>query len=104
MKRAGGALLPTFELEAASPIPLYAQVYRRIRESILGGSLATGSRLPSTRTLAADLSASRSTVEAAFAQLASEGFLERRVGAGTFVAPELHSRLQRPRGPVRGKG
>jgi len=103
MKRAGGALLPTFELEAASPIPLYAQVYRRIRESILGGSLAMGSRLPSTRTLAADLGASRSTVEAAFAQLAAEGFLERRVGAGTFVAPDLHSRLERPRAPVRGK-
>ncbi len=103
MKRAGGALLPTFELEPASPVPLYAQVYRRIRESILGGSLTTGARLPSTRTLAADLGASRSTVEAAFAQLVAEGFLERRVGAGTFVAPDLRSDLQRPRAPIRGR-
>jgi GntR family transcriptional regulator/MocR family aminotransferase len=86
-KRAGGALLPTFEEgpETAEG-PLYLRVYRRVRGAILEGALAPGARLPSTRTLAAELGVSRNTVELAFAQLDTEGFLVRRVGAGSFVA------------------
>jgi GntR family transcriptional regulator/MocR family aminotransferase len=45
-----------------------------------------GTRLPSTRTLASDLAVSRHTTEEAFAQLLGEGFIERRVGDGTYVA------------------
>jgi GntR family transcriptional regulator/MocR family aminotransferase len=67
-------------------LPLHVQVYRQLREHILRGALRPGTRLPSARTLAADLRVSRNTVEAALAQLTVEGFLERRVGAGTVVA------------------
>jgi GntR family transcriptional regulator/MocR family aminotransferase len=42
--------------------------------------------LPSTRALAADLSISRSTVEAAYAQLEDEGYLTRSVGNGSYVS------------------
>ncbi len=68
------------------PGPLYTQVYRQVRAHILSGALKPGSRLPSARTLAADLQVSRNTVEAAFLQLVSEGFVERRVGSGSVVA------------------
>jgi len=48
--------------------------------------LHTGQQLPSSRQLAEDLSLSRVTVEAAYAQLESEGYLRRETGRGTFVA------------------
>lgn len=66
--------------------PLYTQVYRQVRAHILSGTLRPGARLPSARTLAADLRVSRNTVEAAFQQLVAEGFVERRIGAGSVVA------------------
>ena len=68
---------------------LYAAVYRAIRAAILEGHLPGGSRLPSSRILAADLSVSRNTIESAYAQLETEGFTGRRVGSGTWVRPTV---------------
>jgi GntR family transcriptional regulator / MocR family aminotransferase len=70
-------------------LPLHLQVYRQLREHILRGALRPGTRLPSARTLAADLRLSRNTVESALTQLTVEGFLERRVGVGTVVAASV---------------
>ncbi|MDB4881429.1 MAG: GntR family transcriptional regulator [Gemmatimonadetes bacterium] len=90
MKRKTGALLPSLQGAGDStPVPLHRQVYSRIRSSILAGTFAPGARLPSTRTLAADLGMSRITVESAFTQLSAEGYLVRRVGAGSYVAGAL---------------
>lgn len=66
-------------------LPLYTQLYRQLRQHILTGGLPAGCLLPSARVLAADLKVSRNTVEAAVDQLASEGFVVRRVGVGTRV-------------------
>ena len=71
---------------AATGIPLYAQLHRQLREHILSGTLKPGAGLPSARMLSAELAVSRNTVEAAYTQLQSEGFIARRVGAGTVVA------------------
>lgn len=68
---------------------LYQQVYRALRRSILEGRLTPGSRLPATRALARDLGVSRNVVLLAYDHLYSEGYVEGRVGAGTFVAKEL---------------
>lgn len=98
-RRPGGVLLPTFaELDEAGGDPLHVRVYRRLRGAVLGGALAPGDRLPSTRTLARDLGVSRNTVEAAFSQLDAEGYLERRVGAGSYVARVLPLRPEPRRG------
>jgi GntR family transcriptional regulator / MocR family aminotransferase len=70
----------------ASDGSLYLQIYRKLRSAILGGHLAPGTRLPSTRTLARDVSVSRTTAEEVYTQLHAEGFVERRVGDGTYVA------------------
>jgi GntR family transcriptional regulator/MocR family aminotransferase len=67
-------------------LPRYQTIYRSLRASILGGTLKAGTRLPSTRTFAADLHVSRKTAEEAYAQLEREGFVERRTGSGTYVA------------------
>jgi GntR family transcriptional regulator / MocR family aminotransferase len=69
--------------------PLYLQMYRAIRKAILGGKLAPGVRLPSTRTLADELGVSRNIVILAYEQLQAEGYLAPRRASGTFVAAEL---------------
>ncbi len=57
-----------------------------LRQAMRGGTLAPGQRLPASRVLAQDLGLSRVTVEAAYAQLEAEGYLERHTGRGSFVA------------------
>jgi GntR family transcriptional regulator/MocR family aminotransferase len=63
-----------------------AGLERALREAIRDGRLAAGTRLPSTRTLAADLGWARGTVAGAYSQLSAEGWLSARAGAGTVVA------------------
>lgn len=75
----------SLHLDARRTDPLHRQLYAEIRGAVLNGRLAAGVRLPSTRSLAADLGVSRNTVAGAFDQLMAEGYLEGRVGSGTFV-------------------
>ncbi|CAD5377795.1 Transcriptional regulator, GntR family / Aspartate aminotransferase [Pseudomonas sp. OF001] len=65
---------------------LARQLYQTLRERILDGRLPAGARLPASRELAALLGLSRNTVTRAFDQLYAEGYVEGRVGAGTYVA------------------
>lgn len=65
--------------------PLYMQIYRQLKEQILSGHLTEGSKLPSTRGLAGALHVSRNTVESAYAQLFSEGYVAGRRGSGFVV-------------------
>ncbi|MBS1869046.1 MAG: PLP-dependent aminotransferase family protein [Actinobacteria bacterium] len=66
--------------------PLHAQLERQLREAVRSGRLASGTRLPATRVLAAELAVSRGVVVEAYAQLTAEGYLVTRRGAGTTVA------------------
>ncbi|HNU08519.1 MAG TPA: winged helix-turn-helix domain-containing protein, partial [Pyrinomonadaceae bacterium] len=75
--------------EKSSDAPFYRQIYESVRDAILSGRLTSGTRLPSSRALAAQLGVSRITVVNAFDQLLAEGYLEGRTGAGTFVASEI---------------
>ncbi|MEZ4674176.1 MAG: PLP-dependent aminotransferase family protein [Caldilineaceae bacterium] len=71
----------------------YAQLYSALREAILSSRITPGTRLPSTRDLARSLGLSRNTVTAAFEQLVAEGYLESRVGDGTYVSSALPDEL-----------
>src|SRR5260370_13510357 len=73
-------------VDATSSFPLYRQLYDRLRLAILTGQLATGTRLPATRTLADQLGVSRNTVYIAYQQLLAEGYIDSKVGHGTSVA------------------
>jgi len=75
---------------------LYDQIYRAFRMAILEGRVTSGTRLPTTRALAEELGISRNTMVSAFEPLRAEGYIVSRVGAGTFVAPQVE------RGAVRG--
>src|SRR5580698_9219787 len=68
---------------------LAGQIYRQLREGIIEGRLAGGTRLPSTRDLATRLGVSRKTTLDVFERLLAEGYLSARAGSGTFVAEGL---------------
>lgn len=69
--------------------PLYRWFYDELRFAILEGRIAPGARLPATRDLAREYKLARATVVTAFEQLKSEGYVEGRVGAGTYVSEVL---------------
>lgn len=76
-------------IDARADQGLQQQVYAAVRRAILDGVLVPGVRLPSSRTLAADLEVSRTTTLLAYEQLLAEGYLVARRGSGTFVAHQL---------------
>ncbi len=88
-KRAKATQGPEIRLDASLSLPLYKQLYQRLRTVILAGQLERGARLPSTRTLASELGVSRNTTALAYDQLLMEGYLESRVGQGTIVSRHL---------------
>jgi GntR family transcriptional regulator / MocR family aminotransferase len=82
-------------LDRASEVPLHRQVYEGLRGAILDGRLRPGQRLPATRTLAVELGVSRLPVLTAYEHLLHEGYLDGRVGDGTFVRADLPDDLLR---------
>lgn len=77
---------PLFEqIDPRSPTPLYAQIAARIRVAVAAAELRPGDALPSVRQLAARLRVNPATVVQAYRDLETEGFVEMRQGAGTFV-------------------
>ena len=74
-----------FQLDTEGGKRLYVQIYEYIKSEIRGGRLLHGEKLPSTRILAENLQVSRSTVDLAYEQLVSEGYLEARPGSGYYV-------------------
>src|SRR5580765_8402298 len=85
--------------ERGAAIPLYRQLFAQLRALIVEGRIPRGARLPPSRMLSDELAISRNTVVLAYEKLATEGYLERRIGSGTFVEqvfPEDHL----PRAPL----
>ncbi len=79
-------------------VPLYRWLYEELRSAILTGRLHPGARLPATRDLASQYGISRPTIVTAFEQLRSEGYVEGKVGSGTYVSKTLPDELlQAPR-------
>lgn len=71
---------------------LHERIRRDMEAAILSGKRAPGSRIPVEHALMAEYGCSRMTVSKALAALASQGFIERRKRAGSFVArPRVHS-------------
>src|SRR5579859_91426 len=73
------------QLERSNGVPLYRQICNGLREAILSGELAEGTRLPTERALAQELGVNRTTIMNAYNELASEGLIEGHVGRGTLV-------------------
>lgn len=98
VKRAGGALLSSIAVDRTSVRPIATQLTVALRDLIVSGTIAAGTRLPATRTLARDLGVSRTTVIDAFERLIADGILTAQVGSGTSVSEAFTS--ERPGVPA----
>ena len=90
----------TYELKKSPGVPLYEALYRCIRADILSGTLAPGTQLPSKRALAQNLEVSKITVEGAYNQLLSEGYIRSREKIGYFVEAVERQTLPLPPEPA----
>jgi GntR family transcriptional regulator len=84
-------------IDPRSPTPLYDQIASRVRIAIAAGELAPGHALPSVRQLATKLRVNPATVVQAYRELAADGFVEMRQGAGTFVRDVTSDRRESER-------
>ncbi|HEX6756468.1 MAG TPA: PLP-dependent aminotransferase family protein [Mycobacteriales bacterium] len=73
-------------VDRSSAVPARQQIEDALRGAVRAGTLAAGTRLPSTRALAVDLRVARGVVVEAYEQLVAEGYLLSRRGSGTTVA------------------
>jgi GntR family transcriptional regulator/MocR family aminotransferase len=76
-------------LDPQASMPLYQQIYLRLRNAITDGLISPGQRIPAARALAKELGLARGTIETAYSLLASEGYVQARGQAGTVVMPGL---------------
>src|SRR5579871_947797 len=97
----GWADLYAWQLDRASRTPLSRQLYAQVRSAVLSGALRAGTRMPSSRAMAARLGVARASVVAAYEQLLAEGYVESRHGSGTFISDGVaglaQSRRRAPR-------
>ncbi len=81
----------SIHLDQRSGKPLYNQIYEQIREQILTGELTASTKLPSTRSMAGNLGVSRNTVDTAYYQLQSEGYIDAAPRADFMCVRSLRS-------------
>ncbi len=78
----------------SSQEPIYQQIVRQIKKSIIAGKLQAGDPLPSIRNLARELEISVITSKRAYEELEKEGFIETVGGKGSFVAGQNYEFLR----------
>lgn len=101
-RRRSWASLYAWQLTRSGDAPLFRQIYGQLRAAILSQDLRPGTKLPSTRQLAAQLKVSRSAVVSAYEQLLAEGYASGKVGSGSYVSSDLPEPAV-GRSPKRGK-
>jgi GntR family transcriptional regulator/MocR family aminotransferase len=87
-------------LDPADTGALFQQIANRMRAAVVAGTLAPGTRLPSSRALSAQLGVARGTVDAAYAVLSGEGAVETRGASGTIVSRQVGARPEAPVQPT----
>ncbi|MDT7787110.1 MAG: GntR family transcriptional regulator / MocR family aminotransferase, partial [Pseudonocardiales bacterium] len=86
-----------FHLDLSGPGGLRHRLTASLREAVRSARLPPGTRLPASRSLAADLGIARNTVAEAYAELVAEGWLTARQGSGTVVAQRVAPPLPKTR-------
>ena len=77
-----------FQIDRASPLPVYVQLAEQIRLLVRRGALSQGDPLPTVRELAVALGINANTVTRVYRDLQQEGLLRLERGLGTSVAPQ----------------
>lgn len=76
----------TINIDSSSSVPMYEQIYEYIKNEIKSGQLPQKTKLPSTRSLAIHMQVSRNTIDMAYSQLLSEGYIESIPKSGYYVS------------------
>jgi GntR family transcriptional regulator len=95
MQNAGGAGGPVI---TGAGVPLHRQLFLVLHDEIARGAIAPGDPLPTEQALCDQFGVSRITVRRALADLADQGYIERRQGVGSFVRQRAHSDAVPPGG------
>src|SRR5690348_13506299 len=103
MRSVPTTFLPPIALDVRAATPMYRQLYEWFRQAIITGQIRPGQRIPSTRSLAAELKISRIPVSNAYDQLLAEGYLDTFPGAGTCVSRSIPDEALMP-AAKEGKG
>lgn len=90
-------------LSASEATPLYKQLYHQMRSHVLSGKLPADSKLPSVRDMAAELSASRNTVDGAYQELLAEGYIYSKPRSGFYVSALEQETVPNPQGVTHSK-
>ena len=72
-------------IDSGSKMALYEQIYEQIKEQIISGALASDEKLDSIRNLSKKLGVSKNTVDLAYRQLISEGYIYSKMNSGFYV-------------------
>ncbi len=75
-----------FNIDANSPMPIYAQLEQAIKLALISGKITAGEQMPTVRQLAVALKINANTVARVYTELEQQGTLETRRGIGTFVS------------------
>lgn len=75
-------------VDGSAATPPYEQIRVQVRDAVAGGQLAAGAKLPTVRALADELGLAVNTVARAYRKLETDGIIETRGRAGSFVAPQ----------------
>lgn len=73
-------------IDPRDPRPIYLQIKEGLCRLILSGAVKTGERLPSIRELAGQLAINPNTIQRAYRELESDGFIYSVSGKGSFAA------------------
>ncbi|MEG1773320.1 MAG: GntR family transcriptional regulator [Oscillospiraceae bacterium] len=76
-----------FSIDTRSRMPIYEQLGQNIIELVASGALAPDDQLPSVRSLARELGVNPNTVQKAYQELETQGFIYQAMGRGSFIAP-----------------
>lgn len=76
-----------FELDMRSRKPIYEQLVEKMKELIMNDVLKADEQLPSVRTLATQLTINPNTIQKAYRELETQGFIYSIKGKGNFVNP-----------------
>jgi GntR family transcriptional regulator len=79
-----------FDLDLRSRLPLYEQLVEKFKELIINEVLKADEQLPSVRVLSTEITMNPNTIQKAYKELESQGYIYSVKGKGSFVTPAAH--------------
>ena len=84
-----------FSIDLTSRMPIYEQIYQKIVNLIINGTLAEYDQLPSVRTLAKSTGVNPNTVSKAYQELERNGVIYSVPGRGSFVSAQNYDEFRK---------